>query len=109
VRGKFRIAHRYEGPPGAVHGGIIATLVDEAMGKLSRIDGVIALTAELNVQYLRLVPLGRTIIVEARPAEHHGRSYWRECTISDAKGEVLVRSRGRFVKIAARDQIADYD
>ncbi len=103
VRATFSMAHRYQGPPAAVHGGIIATLVDEAMGKLSRVDGVVAMTAELNVEYLRPVPLGRKIIVEARPAEQRGRSYWRECTIRDSKGTLLVRGRGRFVKIAVRD------
>ena len=109
VRGTFSMAHRYQGPPGGVHGGIIATLVDEAMGKLSRLDGVVALTAELTVEYLQLVPLGRKIIVEARPTEHRGRSYWRECTIRDAQGKLLVRSRGRFVKIADRTHVVSYE
>jgi uncharacterized protein (TIGR00369 family) len=107
VRATFTLAHRYQGPPASVHGGIIATLVDEAMGKLSRLDGVVAMTAELNVEYLRPVPLGRKILIEARPAEHRGRSYWRECTIHDAKGTLLVRGRGRFVKVAERDGNAD--
>ena len=109
VRGTFSMAHRYQGPHGGVHGGIIATLVDEAMGKLSRLDGVVALTAELTVEYLKPVPLGRKIIIEARPAEHRGRSYWRECTIRDAQGKLLVRSRGRFVKIADRTPVVNYE
>lgn len=109
VRATFSMAHRYQGPPNGVHGGIIATLVDEAMGKLSRVDGVVALTAELNVEYLRPVPLGRKIIVEARPAQQRGRSYWRECTIHDANGTLLVRGKGRFVKVAARDHINNYE
>ena len=109
VRATFSLAHRYQGPPAAVHGGIIATLVDEAMGKLSRVDGVVAMTAELNVEYLRPVPLGRKIIVEAKPSEHRGRNYWRECTIRDSKGTLLVRSKGRFVKIAVRDHVNNYE
>src|SRR5690242_3093872 len=69
VRATFSMAHRYQGPPHGVHGGIIATLVDEAMGKLSRVDKVVALTAELTVRYLRPVPLGRKIMIEARPVQ----------------------------------------
>jgi len=103
VRGTFNLANRYQGPPGGVHGGIIASLVDEAMGKLNRVDGIVGLTAEINVEYLRLVPLGREILVEARPSDHHGRNYWRECTIRDSEGKLLVRSRGRFVKVAVRE------
>lgn len=109
ARGTLSIAHRYLGPPSGVHGGIIALIMDECMGKLSRFDGVVALTAELNVEYLRLVPLGRKIVVEARPVKQLGRSYWRECTIRDSKGTLLARGKGRFVKIATRDDVNKYD
>lgn len=109
VRGTLRLARRYQGPPAAVHGGIIALIVDEAMGKLSRVDGVVALTAELTVEYLKPVPLGRKIMVEARPVKQMGRNYWRECTIRDSEGTLLVRSRGRFVKIAVRDDVTQYE
>ncbi|OFW26314.1 MAG: hypothetical protein A3H27_00250 [Acidobacteria bacterium RIFCSPLOWO2_02_FULL_59_13] len=109
VRGVFVIAHRYQGPPKGVHGGIVATIVDEAMGKLSRLEGVIALTAEMTVEYLQIVPLGRKIFVEARPLERNGRNYWRECTIRDARGKILVRGKGRFVKVADRKPTLDYE
>ncbi|MBI4463294.1 MAG: PaaI family thioesterase [Acidobacteria bacterium] len=102
VRGAFTLAHRYQGPPKAAHGGIVASVVDEAMGKLSRLEGVVALTAELSVEYLHPVPLGRKIIVEAHPVEQNGRNYWRECSIRDTKGKVLVRGKGRFVKVAIK-------
>jgi uncharacterized protein (TIGR00369 family) len=105
VRGFFSLARHYQGPPACAHGGVIASLVDEAMGKLNKIDGVRALTAEITVEYLRPVPLGRRILVEARPSEHRGRNYWRECTIRDAKGKLLVRGRGRFVKVQSEPRI----
>jgi acyl-coenzyme A thioesterase PaaI-like protein len=73
------------------------------------VDGVVALTAELTVEYLKPVPLGRKIMVEARPAKQTGRNYWRECTIRDSEGTLLVRSRGRFVKIAVRDDVTKYE
>ena len=105
VRGMFSMAHRYQGPPGGVHGGVIATLVDEAMGKLNKIDGIVAMTAEMTVQYLRPVPLGHKIVVEARSSEHNGRNYWRECTIHDSKGKLLVQGKGRFVKVGERNPV----
>lgn len=109
VRGTFSLAHRYQGPPAAAHGGIIASLVDEAMGKLNRVDGIVSVTAEMTVEYLHLVPLGHKIVVEARPAEQRGRNYWRECTIRDSKGKLLVRGRGRFVKVAVRGDASQYE
>ena len=109
ARGTFTLAGRYQGPPSFAHGGIIAAVVDEAMGKLSRLDGVVALTAEMTVEYLRPVPLGRKIFVEARATDQKGRNYWRECTIRDARGKLLARGKGRFVKIAVRDDPAKYE
>jgi len=109
ARGTFVLAGRYQGPPSFAHGGIIAAVVDEAMGKLSRLEGVVALTAELSVEYLHPVPLGRKILVEARPVKQMGRNYWRECTIRDARGKLLARGKGRFVKIAVRGDAAKYE
>jgi len=105
VLGTFNIAHRYQGPPSYVHGGIIAAIVDEAMGKLNRPDGIRSMTAEMTVEYLHPVPLGRKIVVEARRVRHSGRNYWRECTIRDALGKLLVRGQGRFVKVGDREAI----
>ncbi len=103
VRGSFALPNRYQGSAARAHGGIIASLVDEAMGKLNKIDGIVAPTAELSVEYLRPVPLRKKITVEACRAEQNGRNYWRQCTIHDADGNLLVRGRGRFVKIADRE------
>lgn len=99
VRGSFRMPARYQGSRKVLHGGIVALLLDEAMGKFNRVDGIVAPTAELKVDYLRPVPVGRKILVEARRIRQEGRNYWRESTIADAGGKLLVRGKGRFVKV----------
>ena len=102
VHGSFRLPGRYEGPPAHAHGGIVALLIDEAMGKLNRPENIVALTAEMSIHYVRPVPLRKKITIEAHPTEHNGRNYWRECTIRDAEGHLLARGKGRFVKVADR-------
>ena len=54
---RFRLGKRYTGPPGHCHGGIIATILDEAMGKVNKLRHVVALTSEMTVEYLKPVPL----------------------------------------------------
>jgi uncharacterized protein (TIGR00369 family) len=105
VRGVFSLAHRYTGPPSFAHGGIIATLLEEAMGKLNRVDGVVAMTAEMSVEYLRPVPLGRKIIVEARPSQQRDQNYWRESTIRDSRGRLLARGQARFVRVDTKRSV----
>ena len=102
VYGSFRLLARYEGPPGHAHGGIVALLIDEAMGKLNRPDSIVALTAEMSIRYVRPVPVRKKITIEAHPVEDNGRNYWRECTIHDEHGNLLASGKGRFVKVADR-------
>ncbi len=69
------------------HGGIIATLLDEAMGKVCRFGEVRAVTAELNIQYLKPVNVRDEIIVEGwEEAEQKGRNLFHIGEIRNAAG-----------------------
>lgn len=96
---RFKLSRRYVGPPGHAHGGIIATILDEAMGKVNKIRHVIALTREMNVEYLKPVPLGEALIAEGREKYVRGREHINVAEIRDQAGEVLARSRGKFIAI----------
>jgi acyl-coenzyme A thioesterase PaaI-like protein len=104
IRGVFALGAEYEGGPGFIHGGIIATVLDEAMGKVSRFRQVRAVTAELNVEYLRPVPVERMLRVEAFELEAKGRSLLIQGEIWDAAtNHLLARSKGRFVTLLESD------
>lgn len=89
----------YEGPPGYVHGGIIATLLDEAMSKAVRARGLIAMTRRLEVDYLRPVPSGSRIRLEGRVVRGEGRKHWTEARVLDANGVALAECKGLFIEI----------
>jgi uncharacterized protein (TIGR00369 family) len=95
----FRLSKRYTGPPGHCHGGIIATILDDAMSKLNKLRDVVAATSHMTVEYLRPVPLNKRLTVESREISKRGRRLTRVAEISDEKGTVLARSRGVFVII----------
>lgn len=99
IVGRFVLGARYQGGGGVAHGGIIATLLDEAMGKVCRFRELRAVTAELTVEYLKPVKVEQEIVVEAFEQEHKGRNLFQVGEIRDAAGEVLARGRGRFVII----------
>jgi uncharacterized protein (TIGR00369 family) len=101
IVGKFRMGAMYQGSHGILHGGIIALLFDEAMGKVSRFRQVRAVTAELSVEYLKPIQAEEEIHVEAYEREQKGRSLFHEGEIRNAAGELLARGRGRFVMIDA--------
>jgi uncharacterized protein (TIGR00369 family) len=95
----FRLARRFAGPPGHAHGGIIATLLDEAMSKANRARNILAMTRHLEVQYLRPVPLAAPLTLKARHIETHGRRHVCEGAISGVDGEVLAKGKAIFVEV----------
>jgi len=99
IHGRFRLGAEYCGGPGFIHGGIIAVLLDEAMGKVSRFRQVRAVTAELVIEYLKFVGVDEDLIVEAHEVERNGRVLQRTGEIRNTSGELLARGRGRFIEI----------
>lgn len=96
---RFRLGKRFTGPPGHCHGGIIATILDEAMGKVNKLRQVIALTSEITVNYLKPVPLMQPLRVESRELKVEGRRHTNTAEIFSENGEVLARSKGLFIAI----------
>ncbi len=99
IRGRFRLGPEYQGGPGFIHGGIIATLLDEAMGKVNSFRQVRAMTAELVVEYVKPVLVDHEIVVEAFEVEKNGRNALHVGEIRNLSGDVLARGRGRFVEV----------
>ena len=94
---RFRLGKRYTGPPGHCHGGIIATILDDAMSKLNRLYEASAATSRMTVEYLRPVPLQAPLVVWSRNVSRRGRRLTHVAEIRNAEGTVLARSRGVFI------------
>src|SRR6478609_8944899 len=81
----FKLSRKYTGPPGYSHGGIIATILDEAMGKVNK--------------YRKPVPLGQTLTVSAQEQSVEGRRHTNTGEIRNANNEVLARGTATFIAI----------
>jgi uncharacterized protein (TIGR00369 family) len=104
----FNLTDRYTGPPGHCHGGIIASILDDAMGKVNKLHHVVALTREMTVEYLKPVPLHKPLRVEGREIEVRGSKHINAAEILNEKDEVLARSRGVFIAIDPEKMFAKY-
>ena len=96
------ITDNFEGHPGYLHGGIIATLIDEAMSKAVRARGFTAMTRHMEVDYLRPVPYGKPLRLEGRVTHNEGRKHWAEAKILNAEGTVLAHGKGLFIEVRPR-------
>ena len=93
------VSAAFEGPRGCLHGGVIATLLDEAMSKSVRALGVTAVTRHLEVDYLRPVPSGAPIRIEGHLVKSDGRKHETRARILDGERRILARSKGLFIEI----------
>jgi acyl-coenzyme A thioesterase PaaI-like protein len=48
----------FEGPPGLLHGGFVAAMLDALLSTLVQAQGIRAVTVKLDVRYLRAVEIG---------------------------------------------------
>ena len=95
------IGDSFEGPPGFLHGGIIATLLDESMSKAVRAKGLTAMTRHMEIDYRRPVPSGSPIRIEARVVRSEGRKHWTEASVLNSEGTALAQAKGLFVEVSA--------
>jgi acyl-coenzyme A thioesterase PaaI-like protein len=67
--GRVTVGKALEGPPGLVHGGVVATLLDHALARSARVAGRGGLTASLTVRFKRPVPLGVPLVITGELGE----------------------------------------
>ena len=103
VRGTVTLGKPYEGPPGLVHGGFVATLLDHALARAARSAGHGGLTASLTVTYRRPVPLGVPLVLEGRLESVEGRRATAHARLvaEDDPGSTLAEGDAVLVALRA--------
>lgn len=97
-RTRFVPGPEHQGWTGRVHGGIVTTLLDEAMAQfLYRRDETVV-TAELTVRFRLPAPVGRELLVEARQTGAHGRLITLEAKACFDDGTVVATAHGKFLR-----------
>jgi acyl-coenzyme A thioesterase PaaI-like protein len=95
VSSDFHLGAAFEGPPGHVHGGISALLLDHVLGEAASDGTSPRLTGTISMRYLRTTPLG-DLRVEARIVRTEGIKTYAVGHLSDADG-VTVEAEGLFI------------
>jgi acyl-coenzyme A thioesterase PaaI-like protein len=93
----FQLTRLHQGPPGYIHGGIIATMLDEAMSKINRPLNVLAMTRHMEVEYLRPVPIDTPLKLASRHLRRDGRKLFHAAEILSVNGRKLAEAKGFFL------------
>ena len=91
----FDLGAAYEGPPGHVHGGIAALILDHLLGEAASPDRKPRFTGSITVRYLRPTRLG-PLHSEAELTRNDGIKTFCSGFISDADG-ITVEAEGVFI------------
>lgn len=98
IRGRFRTLPEHQGYEGIVHGGILSSLLDEAMAKLAFTLGLPAVTAEITVKFRAPVTPGEELTVTGKIMNAARRLVLAEAKIE--KGlTVVAEATGKLLKI----------
>ncbi|WP_419845812.1 PaaI family thioesterase [Candidatus Poriferisocius sp.] len=97
VHGRMNLSPVYAGPPGLVHGGIIAEIFDELLGVVNVVNNKGGYTGTLKVVYRRPTPLLREIRLRAWPSVEEGRKLYASGEMV-CDGTVTATADGVFIR-----------
>lgn len=99
------VSEHFQGYPGVVHGGIVASMVDEVLGRVHMGSDPenprFMFTAKLTVQYRKNVPIGEPIKIVGYAGESKRRTAKSTAKIFNAAGEVLAEAEAILVDVPA--------
>jgi len=100
----FQPREEHQGFPGVIHGGIVAALLDEALGRTSLLGNnqEWTMTGRLEVRYRHYVPYGPLLRVRARLGIERRRMMQASgvLTLADNESAVLAEAQGTFLPLA---------
>lgn len=99
VVAEFTPGDEHQGYPGVVHGGIVAALLDEVLGRVAIAAERWMVTARINIRFRRPIPLGETLTVMGEELGWKKRLLEAQGQIRLANGQIGAEATGTFIEI----------
>jgi uncharacterized protein (TIGR00369 family) len=97
---EFTPTPELQGYIGVLHGGIVSTLLDEAMASYLFHKGILAFTAEMNVKFKKPVPTDGKLIIEGWINQQKGRIIEMAAQVLLEGGGVAAQATAKFLSTA---------
>lgn len=96
---EFTVTENHQGAPGLAHGGLLSLAFDEALGKLMWLIRSPAVTARLETDFIKPIPIGTTLHISAVITGQVNRKVYTEAVgrINGPEGEIAVRAAALFI------------
>ncbi len=100
---EFTPERYHQGHPGITHGGIIASLFDEVMGKSLIHQGWMVVTAELNIKYIKPLPIGQQVVFRSDMREKKNRVIKMAASATFEDGTVAAEAEAVMIIVEEED------
>lgn len=99
IKGEFTPGPEHQGYQDITHGGIIATLLDEAMGRLLFELGIYAVTAWMEIRYMSPLATGEKVFVSANITKEGKKLFEATAEVTDSSGACIARASGKLMMV----------
>ncbi len=101
VRVDFTPPEHYQGYPGVLHGGIAASILDEAAGRslMGSFPPRFMFTAKLEIKYRKNIPVGKPLKIIGKAIKNRGRTAEGWSGIYNPEGELLAEANALLVDV----------
>lgn len=102
VKAEFIPAENHQGYDGIIHGGLTATLLDEAMAHVIGFKGIKAFTAELNVRFRKAIEIGEKLEIIGYYKKSKESSiavvHYTAAEIFDQNANLKAKAEAKFIE-----------
>uniref|UniRef100_A0A250Y9Z9 Acyl-coenzyme A thioesterase THEM4 n=1 Tax=Castor canadensis TaxID=51338 RepID=A0A250Y9Z9_CASCN len=96
----FQGGPHLQGVPGFIHGGAIATIIDATVGMCANRAGGAAMTANLNINFKRPIPLCSVVVLKSQLDKVEGRKLFVSCNVRSIDEKTLhSEATSLFIKL----------
>lgn len=88
-----RFGFRAQGPPGHVHGGAMAAVLDETLGLAAWVAGYPIVSANLNITYINMLPVGKEVVVSTFIENVEDKKVHVSGFLSDKEGKIYTKAK----------------
>ncbi|MFM2180336.1 MAG: hypothetical protein RL192_498 [Actinomycetota bacterium] len=99
ITAEFVVSENHQGAPGLAHGGLLSLAFDEALGKLMWLLRAPAVTARLETDFIKPVPMGSKLFITAEITGQVNRKVYCSAVgrLNSPDGDIAVRAAALYV------------
>lgn len=100
ARLELNVGLQHSNPYNILHGGVLTTMADTAMGAACLMYNKKVVTVSITLEFMHAVPMGTRIITDAKVLNAGRHIFICECNLMDSGGKIYAKAHATFYAIS---------